>query len=132
MKTDSKCQISRRNFIKLGTAAIGMLAATRLSVAFGAESVWVAIGSEADFELDQPVLVSGGKAFVVRRAAGLQALSARCTHGSCKVSWQGGRFVCPCHQARFGLDGEVLKGPARAPLPAIPVKTEGGQVLLQV
>ena len=91
---------------------------------------WVAVGSEADFVLDQPVPVADGKAFVVRRATGLRALSALCTHRSCKVTVEGGEFICPCHMARFGLGGEVLKGPAREPLSAVPVKVEAGQVLV--
>lgn len=124
-------QMNRRDFMKLGGAALGMLAATRLTAAYADESQWVAVGSEADFILDQPVPVADGKVFVVRRASGLSALSARCTHGSCKVLWQDREFVCPCHRARFDLAGEVRKGPACEPLQAVPVKVEDGQVLVQ-
>jgi Rieske Fe-S protein len=134
MKTDRKSEhpINRRDFLKLGGAAIGLLATARLTAAFAAEPAWVTVGSEADFALDQPVSVAGGKAFVVRRAAGLSALSALCTHRSCRVTPEGNEFICPCHQARFGLGGEVLNGPAREPLSAIPVKVEAGQVLVQI
>ena len=133
MMTDRNADghMNRRDFMKLGGAAIGVLAATRLTAAFAAEPQWIAVGSEADFVLDQPVLVADGTVYVVRRASGLSALSARCTHASCKVLWREGEYVCPCHQARFGPAGEVLKGPAREPLPAVPVKVEAGQVLVQ-
>jgi Rieske Fe-S protein len=134
MQTNRKSehQINRRDFLKLGGAAIGVLATARLTSAIAAEPAWVPVGSETDFGLDQPVSVAGGKAFVVRRAAGLSALSALCTHRSCKVTAEGSEFVCPCHMARFGLGGEVLQGPARESLAAIPIKVDAGQVLVQI
>jgi len=46
------------------------------------------------------------------------ACSAVCTHRGCLVEYQheSQQFRCPCHQARFALDGKVLRGPARKPL----------------
>ncbi len=124
--------MNRREFIQMGGAVVGALAVGRVPAAIGAEPKWVVAGNEADFELDQPVSVLDGEGFVVRRADGIRAFTSRCTHRGCNVSWQGTEFVCPCHEARFGLGGEVLTGPAREKLPAIPVRVEEGQVQLHV
>jgi Rieske Fe-S protein len=45
-------------------------------------------------------------------------LSSRCTHLSCTVNWseEAQAFLCPCHDAKFGKDGEVLDGPPPEPL----------------
>jgi cytochrome b6-f complex iron-sulfur subunit len=59
------------------------------------------------------------------------AYSAVCTHQGCTVAYQGGELACPCHGSVFDpADGAaVVTGPATRPLPEIPVKVEGGEVV---
>ncbi len=70
---------------------------------------------------DEGRVVGSGltQAAVYRDADGeLHAVSARCTHLGCIVSWNGAErsWDCPCHGSRFDLDGRVLQGPAVNPL----------------
>lgn len=39
-----------------------------------------------------------------------------CTHGACETEWLDGALECPCHGSRFDTSGEVIVGPATAPL----------------
>jgi glycine/D-amino acid oxidase-like deaminating enzyme/nitrite reductase/ring-hydroxylating ferredoxin subunit len=51
----------------------------------------------------------------------LHAVSARCTHMGCLVGFNDAErtWECPCHGSRFGVDGEVLQGPAVHPLECV-------------
>lgn len=61
------------------------------------------------------VEVDGEKIAAYKDEAGLiHALSPVCTHAGCIVNWNGEEksWDCPCHGARFDIDGKVLTGPA--------------------
>ena len=70
------------------------------------------------------------------RAAGeVIALSAICTHQACEVkTWlsKENALVCFCHSSKFIplKAGEVSGGPATRPLPYLPLKLEGDQLVI--
>ena len=53
------------------------------------------------------------------RKGELHAVSAVCTHLNCLVRWNTaeGTWDCPCHGSRFGVDGDLIIGPAIEDLP---------------
>ena len=57
----------------------------------------------------------------------LHAVSAVCTHMGCLVQFNGAErtWDCPCHGSRFGVDGEVVHGPAKRPLEARVIHVDG-------
>ncbi|HEX5568994.1 MAG TPA: Rieske (2Fe-2S) protein, partial [Streptomyces sp.] len=60
-----------------------------------------------------------------------KAFGAVCTHGGCVLtSVKELEADCSCHGSRFDTTtGEVLRGPATAPLPEVPVRADGGTLV---
>ncbi len=70
-----------------------------------------------------------------RAAAGIVGYSAICTHAQCTVAgWVADKqlFQCPCHQSRYDPKhgARVVFGPAPRALPALPLKLDGGNLLV--
>lgn len=60
-----------------------------------------------------------------------KGFAARCTHAGCALSTVvDGAAVCACHGSRFGMDGEVLRGPAVEPLAPRPVTVRNGEIVV--
>lgn len=65
------------------------------------------------------VRINGERLAVYRDSEGqLSCHSAVCTHMGCHVRWNNAErtWDCPCHGSRFKPTGEVIAGPATAPL----------------
>jgi menaquinol-cytochrome c reductase iron-sulfur subunit len=136
--------INRRDFIKLTTAAVGTFIGAAIGLpaivylvdpALKAvkSDAWVPLGKLETFEEGKPTLASFTRSkvngwektvtsygvFVIKKSdTDFLVLSNKCTHLGCSVGWKEDwqEFVCPCHDAQFGLDGSVLGGPPPRPL----------------
>ena len=63
-----------------------------------------------------------------------KAFSLRCSHLGCFAHWEGGvrKFVCPCHNAVFNENGEVVAGPPPIGLTRIAVEVRDGLVYMKI
>jgi len=92
---------------KEGVAQVARLAKDRFKGASGVDDVAPGEG--------KIVGRAGSQTAVYRDPQGeIHAVSARCTHLGCIVSWNPAErsWDCPCHGSRFSMDGEVFQGPA--------------------
>ena len=81
-------------------------------------------GSAAATNAGAPVVVAQPKAGEV------VAFSAICTHKGCTVNPDGAQLKCPCHGSVYdAFTGEVVSGPAPAPLPPVTVSVAKGVVV---
>lgn len=138
--------LNRREFIKGAAAAIGGLITAVIglpTIAYlidpalkeSAREAWIPVGKLADMVIGRPtpfsftrVQVNGWErtstshgGFVIRKSADpndLLILDSKCTHLACTVNWSETDrvYLCPCHDAKFGQEGEVLDGPPPHPL----------------
>jgi menaquinol-cytochrome c reductase iron-sulfur subunit len=151
-------KISRRQFMSIAIGAIGALITAIFSIPAivyvigpalkreGAQN-WIRLGSADKVEIGEPTLF---KTTIERKTGWIVdeeelsvyirtengrdfiAMSNICTHLGCRVRWITDQesFFCPCHNAAFGKDGEVLSGPPPKPLDQYEVKAENGQLLI--
>jgi len=80
----------------------------------------------------QSVMPSGYPLALVRVDEGtLVALSKECPHNQCQVrTFNGIKFVCPCHGSEFTATGERIAGPTPGPLQSYPVVFDGETVTI--
>ncbi len=72
-------------------------------------------------------------ALLINTAEGdLRAFSAICTHLTCTVRYESdtGTLLCPCHNGRFDLAGNVISGPPPRPLDAFEVEVSGDEIFV--
>ena len=131
-------RISRRHFCQatgVAACAVATAGAAALSADFlrpralFEPSTQFTAGPPEAIDVGQVVINKTSRAYVIRGPEGFRALSSVCTHLGCVTRYQPGKQIiaCPCHGSLFGLDGEVLAGPAPRPLPSfqIALSTKG-------
>ncbi len=153
-----KQKISRRDFLGIATFSIGGLISAIIGIpaigyiigpAFGAkkEQNWITLGAVSKVEIGRPTLF---KTKVEKRAGWIVnehelsfyvltengrdfiAMSNVCTHLACRVRWVADeeQFFCPCHNAVFAKNGDVVSGPPPRPLDRFEVKEENDQLFV--
>jgi len=91
----------------------------------------VVAGAVDDFLPNSVTAFRSGYFYLARLGdGGFLALSYRCSHLGCSVTWQSAeaRFVCSCHSSVFDIAGNVLSPPAPRALNFHPVVIGDGMV----
>lgn len=72
------------------------------------------------------------KVIVVNKGGALTAVSAVCTHLGCLVRWEDAdnNYFCPCHGAKYKLNGEIISGPQPLPLKQYKARVEGDSIII--
>lgn len=139
-------EINRRDFIKGTTVIIGGIITAVIGVPTVAYLIdpalrkdtsegWIPVAKMENVPVGVPtpfsftlVQVNGWErtstshgGYVLRKSEDpedLLVLNSKCTHLACTVNWSESDkvYLCPCHDAKFSEQGEVLDGPPPRPL----------------
>jgi Rieske Fe-S protein len=152
--------VSRRDFMNTAIWAIGGFISAAFAIPAIVYVVapalqknqleeWVRLGSTDKVELGTPTLF---KANIERQTGWIVneeeisvyvltengrdyvAMSNICTHLGCRVRWisDQSQFFCPCHNAIFDEEGQVVSGPPPRPLDRYETKVENNQIFIKV
>jgi Rieske Fe-S protein len=149
-------EVQRRDFVNIILVGLGSLMGLIIGIpAIGyllspavktqEEEAWIPLGPLDAYPLDEPTLFSYTRtkingwektvnsygAYVWRNGVAeseVRVFSNMCTHLSCRVSWEDepSLYTCPCHDAGFNKQGEVVAGPPPEPLYEYETKVEEG------
>ncbi|HEY3341506.1 MAG TPA: ubiquinol-cytochrome c reductase iron-sulfur subunit [Anaerolineae bacterium] len=131
----------------IGVPAIGYLISPAVKAA--SSDAWIPLGALANYPVGVPTsftftrskvngwekTVNSFAVYVIRgNGENVRVLSNVCTHLGCRVAWNkdAGQYLCPCHDAHFGMNGEVISGPPPRPLNAYETKIENGALFIHL
>jgi len=130
-------ELSRRNFLRLGIGALGVVAALEAGAAGllflqsrGQEAKFgdiITVGPVDDFPLGSVIEFPENRFFLIRsHDGGFLAVHNRCPHLGCTVYWapEQNHFVCPCHASNFDFYGDFESPPVPRALDTLPVQIE--------
>ena len=131
----SNAGIDRRTFLSATIAACACATCPLAGLAKDAAPADpVDVGTAADYPRDGRVYDAYAKShgfFLVRDNGTLYALGATCTHKKALLKVKGKAVACPKHGARFDLDGNVRKGPAKRALPRYAIsRDDAGKIVV--
>jgi Rieske Fe-S protein len=124
--------IARRAFLKVvaGAAAANACSA---AAAGPADVGDVTAGTAADLRVGTLSALPGEPVCIGRDAQGIYAMTLTCTHAGCDIGQQGSvssqGLDCGCHGSRFDAVGNVLRGPAGAPLAHFAVSADASGLI---
>ncbi|MDR4507662.1 MAG: ubiquinol-cytochrome c reductase iron-sulfur subunit [Candidatus Brocadiaceae bacterium] len=77
-------------------------------------------------------LVMGSVWVIRQKDNSLQVLSTNCPHLGCGIDWGAdvNKFLCPCHEGVFDIQGKVLSGPSPRSMYSFKTKIENNTVLV--
>lgn len=136
---------SRRSFIDAllqGAAVLGLGGFVYSVVGFAVPPKETG-GKEKEVHVGAPDEIKPGKArkfelngkpaLLIHLNGGFAALSAVCSHLGCIVDWDEDKnqVVCPCHNAVFDYNGNIVSGPPPLPLEKLDVTIRGNKIMVR-
>ena len=131
----------------IGIPAVGYLISPAVKVE--KSDAWIPLGALTNYPVGAPTpfsftrtkvngwekTVNSLSVYVIRGSGDtVRVISNVCTHLGCRVTWhkESSEYLCPCHDAHFGVNGEVLSGPPPRPLNAYETKIENGNLFMHL
>ncbi len=89
--------------------------------------------SKTDAWIKFPSTTIGAVWILMDKDKKFTVFSSICPHLACGIDWDGdsGRFVCPCHESYFDIEGSVLSGPSPRGLDTLETEIKQGKLFVR-
>jgi Rieske Fe-S protein len=90
-------------------------------------------GSKMDAWNKFPTTAIGAVWILMDKDKKFTVFSSICPHLGCGIDWDedSGRFVCPCHDSYFDIEGSVLSGPSPRGLDTLETEIKQGKLFVR-
>ncbi|MFQ5687623.1 MAG: ubiquinol-cytochrome c reductase iron-sulfur subunit [Candidatus Scalindua sp.] len=90
-------------------------------------------GSKMDAWNKFPPTAIGAVWILMDKDKKFTVFSSICPHLGCGVDWDknSGRFICPCHDSYFDIEGNVLSGPSPRKLDTLETEIKQGKLFVK-
>ncbi|MHC4268886.1 MAG: QcrA and Rieske domain-containing protein [Planctomycetota bacterium] len=90
-------------------------------------------GTKIDAWTKFPPTEIGAVWIVMDKSNGFTVFSSICPHLGCGVDWDKntGKFICPCHDSYFGIEGNVLSGPSPRGMDTLETDIKEGKLFVK-
>lgn len=90
--------------------------------------------SRERFLADGVSIDKANEVILVRHGGSVYAFALSCPHQNTALRWNAdeGRFQCPKHKSRYQPDGTFISGRATRNMDRLPIRREGGNVVVDV
>jgi Rieske Fe-S protein len=134
--------ICRRRFLVLSANTLALGACSSAGVS-PADVGTLSAGNASSLSVGSLQVVGAEPVCIGRDSGGIYAMTLTCTHAGCDIGQNGAvspqGLRCGCHGSRFDANGNVVSGPASAPLDHFAVTADasgdltihGGEVVAQ-
>ncbi len=70
---------------------------------------------------------------VMDEAREFTAFTSICPHLGCGIDWDNnsGKFICPCHDSYFDIEGKVLSGPSPRGMDTLETEIKDGKIFVK-
>jgi Rieske Fe-S protein len=112
-----------------GLIELGSISSCQVNVPMNVKIV----GAKTDAWTKFPPTEIGAVWVIMDKDKKFTAFTSICPHLGCGINWDegSGKFICPCHDSFFDIEGRVLSGPSPRGMDTLETEIKDGKIFVK-